>query len=196
MFCIRLLKSQLFVECSYIPLGCQCITDNYLIFFWKKYLLSLFCIFYIAVKYYQAYILTSAPPHLQLWLKVRGSLYSNQHMFKFFFVVLKYQETDFALRSSVVLFYSDFFFSRVNKVLIFVYYTCLKINLILATFWTNRLLIFLSMQNVFMDLQWGAALRKNLDRISDDEMFTAVDSFCRAFRTDSKCIHDCRLLIG
>lgn len=35
-----------------------------------------------------------------------------------------------------------------------------------------------------------------LDRISDDEMFTAVDSFCGAFRTNSKCIHDCGLLIG
>jgi len=42
----------------------------------------------------------------------------------------------------------------------------------------------------------GAMLQVDLDRISDDEMFTSVDSFCRAFRTNSKCIHDCRLLIG
>lgn len=41
-----------------------------------------------------------------------------------------------------------------------------------------------------------ATLQMDLDRISDDEMFTAIDSFCEAFRTNSKCMHDCRLLIG
>lgn len=33
-------------------------------------------------------------------------------------------------------------------------------------------------------------LQMNLDRINDDEMFTAVESFYGAFRTDSKCLHD------
>jgi len=47
----------------------------------------------------------------------------------------------------------------VNKVLIFFHCMCLKINMILATFWTNSLPIFLSIQNVLMDIQQGLCFK-------------------------------------
>lgn len=131
----------------------------YLFIYWwrgKKYLRSLLCISYIAVKYYQTYIFTSTPPHLQLLKEVLSIATRACSVF----FVLKYQEPDFLLRSLVVLFYLIFFFSlRVNKVLIFFYYTCLKIRFILATFWTNGLLIFLSIQKVLMHVQKGLCFK-------------------------------------
>lgn len=152
---------------------------------------SLLCIFYIAVKYYRTYTLTLTPPHLQLWLKVRDSLYSNKCMFSFFCFKIPRARFCSQILSS---FFWFCFFLRMNKVLILFHYTCL--NLILAAFWNKWFADFSLNQKCINGSSEGDVLWMNLDRISDDEMFTALHSFCKAFRTNSKCIHDCGLLIG